>query len=195
MTKVRGFSIVLHDVHKGTQAKADVQAKLLTLKWRQYVIAEEPYNHQDGSHIHIFLQVHNPVHFSAMLKFWCCWWKSGRVQVDAMRGSMAQATDYINDDRGSKDKAYDPEPIIFLEGQDAEAAQVETKVVTRQDLISFWCPECMLVPDKFDLFCKHYIELTNLHYKCFPLPPQRCIHKSEYKTCRHPDCVRSRTPL
>ena len=95
MTKCRGFSIVLHDVQKGLQTKAQVDAKILTLPWHQYVCAEELYNHQEGSHIHVFIQLRNPVHFTAALKLWCTFWKSGRVEVDQLRGSMAQACIYL----------------------------------------------------------------------------------------------------
>jgi len=140
MVKCRGFSIVLHDVHKGLISKSEVQAKVQTLAWRQYVIAEEPYNHQEGSHIHLFLQVRTPVHFSAMLKLWCTWWKSGRVQVDQMRGSMAQACDYINESRNDKAKAFDQHPIIMLEIQDALDANVASQVVTEEDLYRLFDP-------------------------------------------------------
>lgn len=128
MSKARGFSIVLHDVHKGLQSKLDVQAKVVTLPWRQYVIAEEPYNHQDGSHIHVFIQLRNPVYFTSMLKIWCSWWKSGRVQVDQMRGSMAQACVYITPST-SKEKHIDESPIIVLGEEDATTAGVAASVL------------------------------------------------------------------
>ena len=126
MTKIRGFSIVLHDVHKGLQTKEDVQAKVQTLPWEQYVIAEEKYNHQVGSHIHIFLRLKNQVHFSSMLKNWCCWWKSGRVQVDAQRGSMAEGCIYVT--KSSKEKHHDPSPIIMLGQEQAKLANVVSHV-------------------------------------------------------------------
>jgi hypothetical protein len=140
MTKSRGFSIVLHDVHKGLVGKPEIQEKIRTLPWRQYVIAEEPYKHQEGSHIHIFLQLRNPVHFTSMLKIWCTWWKSGRVQVDVMRGSMAQATDYVNEERNEKDKFYDESPLIYLEKSDATKAQVESRVLNELDLFNLFDP-------------------------------------------------------
>lgn len=127
MTKCRGFSIVLHDVHKGLQAKEDVAAKVQTLPWRQYVIAEELYNHQEGSHIHVFIQLRNPVHFTSMLKIWCAWWKSGRVQVDQLRGTMAQACIYITPGC-KKDKYLDEAPLIRLGQEDAELANVGATV-------------------------------------------------------------------
>lgn len=127
MTKCRGFSIVLHDVHKGLQAKEDVDSKVQTLPWRQYVIAEELYNHQEGSHIHVFIQLRNPVHFISMLKIWCAWWKSGRVQVDQLRGSMAQACIYITPGC-KKDKHLDEAPLIRLGQEDAELANVGATV-------------------------------------------------------------------
>jgi len=126
MTKIRGFSIVLHDVHKGLQSKEDVQAKVHTLPWEQYVIAEEKYNHQEGSHIHVFIRLKNQVHFSSMLKNWCCWWKSGRVQVDAQRGSMAEGCIYVT--KSSKEKHHDPSPIIMLGQEQAKLANVVSHV-------------------------------------------------------------------
>lgn len=126
MTKIRGFSIVLHDVHKGLQSKEDVQAKVHTLPWEQYVIAEENYNHQEGSHIHVFIRLKNQIHFSSMLKNWCCWWKSGRVQVDAMRGSMAEGCIYVT--KSSKEKHHDPSPIIMLGQEQAKLANVVSHV-------------------------------------------------------------------
>ena len=90
--KIRGFTVVLHDVHKGIQAKADVENKIKTMPFRQYVIAEEPYNHQEGSHIHIFIQLKNPIHFTSALKFWCTWWKSGPFHgVPLARGHYSPA--------------------------------------------------------------------------------------------------------
>ena len=126
MTKIRGFSVVLHDVQNGLQSKEDVQAKVHTLPWEQYVIAEEKYNHQVGSHIHIFLRLKNPVHFSSMLKNWCCWWKSGRVQVDAQRGTMAQGCIYVTN--SIKEKHHDPSPIIMLGQEQAKLANVVSHV-------------------------------------------------------------------
>jgi hypothetical protein len=137
--KIRGFSVVLHDVHKGLQTKADVESKVLTLKWRQFVIAEEPYNHQEGSHIHLFLQLENPVHFSAFLKLFCVWWKSGRVQIDQMRGSLAQGCKYVMENHTQKDKYTDPNPIIRLDIKNAKEVGVEATVVTRQEYIQHYC--------------------------------------------------------
>jgi hypothetical protein len=156
MSKHRGFSIVLHDVHKGLQTKADVQAKVQLCQWRQYVIAEEPYNHQEGSHIHLFLQLKNPVYFTAVLKTWCTWWKSGRVQVDAMKGSMVQACKYLMEGQSKKDsKEFDPKPIIMLDQMDAEEVGVDAQVITYGDLLEgrYKClQEC---GSRFECFMGH----------------------------------------
>lgn len=126
MAKSRGFSIVLHDVQKGLQTKDDVWSRVNLLPIRQGVVAEERYTHQEGSHIHVFLQLKNPVYFSAQLKLWCAWWKSGRVQVDVMKGSMVQACKYLLKDHTKKDKYTDPEPYILLDdNKDREALGVE----------------------------------------------------------------------
>ena len=49
MARVRGFSVVLHDVHKGDLTKAHVIQQVLDLKPTQVVVAEEPYGHHEGS--------------------------------------------------------------------------------------------------------------------------------------------------
>jgi len=130
MSKCRGFSIVLHDVHMGLQTKDEVHEKVKTLLFRQYVIAEEPYGHQDGSHINVFIQLKNPVYFTAQLKLWCTWWKAGRVQVDAMKGTMVQACKYLLKDYTKKDKTTDDSPIIYMDNND-------DRVATGQEMVSY----------------------------------------------------------
>jgi hypothetical protein len=111
MTKARGFSIVLQDVQNGSKTKADVISYLhAEFALEKAVVAEERYNHQDGSHIHVFYRVTSQVHFSAQLKMWTKWWTHGRVQVDVMRGEMAQACKYLQE---GKAKHYDANPYYY----------------------------------------------------------------------------------
>ena len=163
--KIRGFTVVLHDVHKGIQAKADVENKIKTMPFRQYVIAEEPYNHQEGSHIHIFIQLKNPIHFTSALKFWCTWWKSGRVQVDQMKGSMAQACKYILIDQSKKDKYFDPSPIIVLDQASANEVGVEAKTISIEDLISThcWNLNCWIKYGTDSELCPHIRPLWDIY--------------------------------
>jgi hypothetical protein len=113
MTRARGFLVVLHDVHKGTQAKADVIEHLKLKEPTQAVVALEPYEHQEGLHIHIFYRLASQSDFKAQLKHWALWYKAGRVQVDVMRGEMAQACRYLLQDMTKKDKQCDPEPWFY----------------------------------------------------------------------------------
>ena len=53
---------------------------------------------------------------------------------------MAQATDYVNEERNDKSKHYDESPLIYLEKSDAEIAQVEAKVLTEMDLLKLFDP-------------------------------------------------------
>ena len=129
MVKFRGFSIVLHDSQKGNQGKTEVEARVKELNPRQYVIAEEDYNHQDGTHIHLFLQLHNAVSFKSMLTKWCTWYKSGRVQVDQMRGDISSSCKYILQDKSKKDKYFDPDPILYLDSIIATALQVNSSKI------------------------------------------------------------------
>ena len=95
MPKFRGFSVVLQDVQNGTKTKRDVISRLCELSLEKAVVAEEQYNHQEGSHIHIFYRLTSQVHFSAQLKYWMKWWDNGRVQVDQMYGEMHQCCKYL----------------------------------------------------------------------------------------------------
>lgn len=145
--KIRGFCIVLHDVQKGNQGKYEVLAKVQRDDARQYVIAEELYNHQDGSHIHIFIQYKTPRHFNAILKTWCTWWKSGRVQVDQLRGELHQGCKYLmqNQNNKKKDKYYDQNPIIYLDVKNSKEVNQIPATATHQDIIehTYNCLECL----------------------------------------------------
>lgn len=111
--RARGFLVVLHDAHKGTQSKQDVVDHLMLKEPHQAVVAQEPYEHQDGSHIHIFYRLANASDFKAQLKHWALWFKAGRVQVDVMRGELAQACRYLMQDHTKKDKLCDPSPWLY----------------------------------------------------------------------------------
>lgn len=113
MSRARGFLVVLHDAHKGTQTKQDVIDHLMLKEPEKAVVAQEPYEHQDGTHIHVFYRLSNPSQFRAQLKHWTLWWKSGRVQVDAMRGEISQACRYLSQDQTKKDKVCDTSPWYF----------------------------------------------------------------------------------
>jgi len=137
MAKFHGFSIVLHDLHKGIQTKNDVANFIKSAKSpaTEYVVAEEPYDHidprtgllQDGSHIHVFIRYKSRLSFKSVLSQWCNLWSSGRVEVKVQRGSMASGCKYVVEGLSKKDKSFDPHPIIFLDMKAANAAGVVTQ--------------------------------------------------------------------
>lgn len=113
MSRTRGFSLVLHDVQKGNLTKQDVIDHLMLKEPVQAVVAEEPYGHQEGSHIHVFYRLSNPSAFKTHLKHWILWWKAGRVQLDAMLGTIAESCRYLTQEDTRKNKLCDPTPYFF----------------------------------------------------------------------------------
>lgn len=111
--RARGFLVVLHDVHLGTQGKQCAIDHLLLKEPTQAVVALEPYEHQEGHHIHIFYRLKSQSDFKAQLKHWALWYKSGRVQVDIMRGEISQACRYLMQDQTKKEKNCDASPWFF----------------------------------------------------------------------------------
>jgi hypothetical protein len=164
MVKFRGYSIVLHDSHKGSQGKTEVEAHVKKLNIRQFVIAEEEYNHQEGKHIHLFLQLVNQTSFKTMLTHWCSWYKSGRVQVDQMRGDMSQACKYIHKNHGMKDKYYDPNPILYLDAVIAEELNVETQIPYRTFKV------CVCPKPHFDITFDNCTEVATIRTRTKLIP-------------------------
>ena len=111
--RARGFLVVLHDAHKGEAGKQMVIDHLMLKEPEKAVVAREPYGHQEGEHIHIFYRLSNPSDFKTQLKHWVLWWKHGRVQVDVMKGDMAQACRYLTQEDTKKDKSCDTSPWYF----------------------------------------------------------------------------------
>jgi hypothetical protein len=111
--RARGFLVVLHDAHLGTQGKQMAQDHVMLKEPVQAVVALEPYEHQEGHHIHIFYRLKSQSDFKTQLKHWALWWKSGRVQVDVMRGEISQACRYLMQSATKKDKTCDPSPWLY----------------------------------------------------------------------------------
>jgi hypothetical protein len=107
MSRLRQFSVVIHDVPPGS--KTLVQAALHKLA-SKYTIALERYNHQEGYHLHIFYYLKSASSVMAQVRKWESF-KWGRVQADPMRGSFDQANVYVIS--ADKVKHQDPSPIIF----------------------------------------------------------------------------------
>ena len=98
-TRSRGYSVVIHNTDRFPEAKCRVENYALSLGAKKYRISEEPYNHQDGTHTHIFIQFHNQKSKYNLLKSLEEEFRptgdQGRIQVDTMRGSFEAATAYL----------------------------------------------------------------------------------------------------
>lgn len=127
MAKFRNFSIVLHDVQKSDVSKNEIFDWLLRLfgvpkdvrqhkSLKHMVVAEEAYNHQDGSHIHVFFELKTQRAFNKTLNDFQLKWPHGRVQVDKGRGKIYQQCAYLIDPTvkvPTKDKHTDPSPLFW----------------------------------------------------------------------------------
>jgi hypothetical protein len=107
MSRLRQFSVVIHDVPTGS--KTLIQAALHKLATK-YVIALEQYNHQEGYHLHLFYLLKSASTVMQQVRKWQAF-KWGRVQADPMRGSFDQASVYVIS--ADKQKYQDPCPIIY----------------------------------------------------------------------------------
>mgnify|MGYP003333510511 CR=1 FL=1 len=108
----------------------------------QCVVAQEAYNHQDGFHIHIFYRLKHQAAFKPQLNYWVTFWKSGRVQVDVMKGQMDQACKYLVADKTQKDKFTDSSPFFHPTKEIVKSPQ-EAYVEWANELLD-WC----LNPDR-----------------------------------------------
>jgi len=119
MAKYPRYSVVIQNVRP--DCKQTVLHHVSGAK--RSAVAVEPYNHQPGHHIHIFIEYQNQHHFTSVLKEYKDlatkivahrpegiegdW---GRVDVDRMRGTFEQATQYLV--APTKDKAVDPDVVV-----------------------------------------------------------------------------------
>jgi hypothetical protein len=108
-----GFSVTLHWSHCGPDGKQHAIDQLMKKLPLKAVVAREPYEHQEGSHIHVFYTLKSQSRFQTHLKHWACWWKHGRVQVDAMKGTIEQACKYLMQEYTKKSKFCDPDPWFY----------------------------------------------------------------------------------
>lgn len=135
--KERNWSIVLHNFDTSGHTKKSLEV-WLTEKWtpRQYVIAEEKYNHQEGTHVHLFLTLKNQVYFNSLLKELERYMMPKLTPLGMVRRvdlKISKATDlwhgcaYVLKDKNKtqKDKNYDDSAIIFLDKKNAVMVDVE----------------------------------------------------------------------
>jgi len=93
--RTRQYSIVVHDIIPGAKQHFENVISALNPDW--CLIAEEEYNHQDGSHLHIFLKYEQPKSKQHVLKYIEQQKQGGRVQVDTGRGNFNECKKYIVD--------------------------------------------------------------------------------------------------
>jgi len=91
----RKFSIVIHDVQPS--AKESLQETIQDLQPDWSLVALEPYNHQEGYHIHLFIKYNQAKAKSKVLGFIQSLNLGGRVQVDIGRGDFEQCRKYLVD--------------------------------------------------------------------------------------------------
>jgi len=96
----RKFSVVIHDVLDDAKIRLELAVKNLEPDWS--LIALEPYNHQDGFHLHLFLKYAQPVSKTRVLSFIQKLALGGRVQVDLGRGDFDECKKYITDPKKQK---------------------------------------------------------------------------------------------
>lgn len=130
MAQGRKWSVVIHDVP--VQAKELCHSVLKKLA-KSYIIALEPYGHQEGHHLHLFYELKSPSPKTRQLKKWEQFgW--GRVQCDPARGTQADQQVYVTNP--SKDKTTDPSPIIFPNRQ-AETCNCKPHWLYASDLKAY----------------------------------------------------------
>jgi len=96
------------------------------------LIAEEPYNHQDGSHIHLFIKYNQPKAKSKILAHVQNLDLGGRVQVDVGRGTFDECRKYI----------VNPDKIKKLDEGITENVRRLTSIEKHPDQVSV-CKFCL----------------------------------------------------
>lgn len=125
----RKFSIVIHDVRQN--AKTILTEKVNDLEPDWSLIAEEEYNHQEGSHIHLFIKYAQPKAKSVVLKYIQKLELGGRVQVDIGRGDFDQCKKYI----------VDPDKLKKLDDNITENVK-KLSLLERFPQFARTCPDC-----------------------------------------------------
>ena len=160
----RTFSVVIHDVHTASKAKLEQKINELQPDWS--LIAEEPYNHQDGSHIHLFIKYNQPKAKSSILKFVEKLDLGGRVQVDIGRGDFNECKKYITD----------PDKLKYLDNNISENVRLLSSVERYPDQTQI-CPQCNKrywdPPDRCFKFVSSSCGRLSCHLKATALNSQK----------------------
>lgn len=98
----RKYSIVIHDVLEEDDPKNILKQWVIVKSPRYYMIALEPYGHQQGHHMHLFIEFIQLLAKFSILKELQQLFK-GRIQVDIGRGSRDDCLKYLTDPDKSKD--------------------------------------------------------------------------------------------
>lgn len=95
----RKYSVVIHNTDKIPEGNARIKDYALSLGAKRYLISTEPYNHQDGTHTHIFIEfIFQRSKYNLLKSLQDMFPQNGdqgRIQVDIMRGSFEAATEYL----------------------------------------------------------------------------------------------------
>lgn len=151
----RKFSVVIHDVKP--QAKAELEKVISELQPDWSLIAEEEYNHQEGSHIHLFIKYDQPKAKSKVLTFIQNLELGGRVQVDIGRGDFDQCRKYITD----------PDKVKNLDSNISENVRT-LSLIERYPEHARTCPGCGIryYDPPYDTFGTGEITIQGACHKC-----------------------------
>jgi len=110
--KHRQFSITIQNVDK---EKTQDKLKDYVKTFKEYSYSVEPYNHQEGYHLHLFVQYPNQRYYKAVLKEFEKWkvdiladrppdemreW--GRVHLEIQKGTLGQCEAYLQGETKNK---------------------------------------------------------------------------------------------
>lgn len=110
--KHRQFAITIQNVD---QKKTQDKLQALLKNFKEYSYSIEPYNHQEGFHLHLFAQYPNQRYFKAVLKEFEKWKVSiladkpqdeirewGRVHIEIQKGTLKQCEAYLKGETKNK---------------------------------------------------------------------------------------------
>lgn len=152
----RKFSVVIHDVKPESKSILEKEINYLSPDW--YLIAEEPYNHQIGFHIHLFIKYNQPRSKFRVLKFIQDLNLGGRVQVDIGRGDFNECKKYITDPEKIKKLDKDiVENVVRISNVERYPDQTQICSFCGQ---KYWDP-----PDPCFKFVSNYCGRISCRYK------------------------------
>lgn len=164
-SRARMFSIVIHDIKPTAKQHFENVINALTPDWS--LIAEEEYNHQEGSHLHIFIKYEQPRSWKQVLSFCEKQQQGGRVQVDIGKGTFEQCKKYLTD----------PDKEKKLDNNITENVRKLTVMDRYPDDVSK-CPDC----------CQQFFNPPFRFIKNIWLRAEKCFKCSKKKISGHSIC-------